>query len=215
MRPIEADADRSAASLDPAVVYDWLSTLLAREIPAEALRACAGGEIAAQLDFLAQAPGLAALAEQLRALSSDADAAARDLAGAYAFLFLGAGGGRGAPPYESSWRDPDRLTCRVEEAWMRALLRELDMRVAADFPEPADHVAIQLAAMAELSRRGNRGLREAEQAATLAARMAEWLPPFALACRRGDRHGFYGLVAEATAAFVIADADARTKAKSH
>jgi TorA-specific chaperone len=209
MRAIEADGNRPDAALHPAVVYDWLSALFAREVPAEALRACAGGEPAEQLEILAQAPGLAALTEHLRALSADADDAARNLAGDFAFLFLGVGGARGAPPYESSWRDPDRLTCRAEEAWMRRLLRDLDMHVAADFPEPADHVAVQLAAMAELSRRAEHSRREAEQAATLAARMAEWLPAFAHACRRGDRRGFYSLVAEAAAAFVDADSEAR------
>jgi TorA-specific chaperone len=213
MRPIEADADRCDAALDPSVVYDWLSALFSREIPAESLRSCAGGEAAAQLDILAQAPGLAALTERLRALSADADAAARDLAGDFAFLFLGVAGSHGAPPYESSWRDPDRLTCRAEEAWMRVLLRDLDMRVAADFPEPADHVAVQLAAMAELSRRADRSRRAHEQAATLAARMAEWLPTFSLACRRGDRSGFYTQLAEAAVAFVDADANARARLK--
>lgn len=197
-------------ALETAVIYDWLSALFAREVSAEALRACAAGEAAAQLDALAQVRGMAALTERLRALSADAEAAARDLAGAYAFLFHGVGAGRGAPPCESSWRDPDRLTCRAEEAWMRALLRELDMRLAADFREPADHVAVQLAAMAELSRSaGREGDRSAEQAATLAARMAGWLPDFARACRRGDRSGFYALLAEAAATFVSADALAR------
>ncbi len=208
MQPIDGDAALLDAPVDPASVYELLSALLAREITPAALRACAAGEAPAFLDMLEGARGMGPVAQMLRSLATEPEAASRDLAGAFAFLFLGVGAGRGAPPYESSWRDPDRLTCRAEEAWMRALLRALDLHVAAGFPEPADHVAVQLAAMAALSRRAESDVRAAQQAATLSARMAEWLPDFARACRRGDRTGFYACVAEAAAAFVAGDAKA-------
>ena len=214
MQAIEREAGLVDAPVDPALVYEFLSALFAREVTAAALSACGGGETAAQLDMLAGAPGMADVAERLHGLSAAPESASRDLAGAFAFLFLGVGARHGAPPYESSWRDPDRLTCRAEEAWMRALLRALDLRVAADFPEPADHVAVQLAAMGALSRRAESDARAAQQAATLSARMAEWLPDFAKACRRGDRTGFYACVAEAAAVFVAADAKARLSARS-
>jgi TorA-specific chaperone len=63
----------------------------------------------------------------------------------------------------------------------------LGMSVAADTQEPADHLPIQLAVLAELLRRGDAALahRFCEQ------QLRPWLPMFLDQCRARDPSGFY------------------------
>lgn len=188
-----SDAERIAA-------YGMLSDLFARELTAErivSLNAAAKGP-AAQL---ASRPEFAGIFARLEEFSKDPEAAVRELSGVFAFLFLGVGGRRGAPPYESVYSDDKGRTNQAAAGVMTALLAALDLKVLHNFPEPADHVAVELAVASALA---NSGTVE-EQVAFLKSRLNSWLGDFAFACVRGDRSQFYAQVALAAKDFTATD----------
>ncbi|AWB07161.1 hypothetical protein A6A40_19005 (plasmid) [Azospirillum humicireducens] len=104
-------------------------------------------------------------------------------------LFEGIFRQRSVPPYASLWDGTGRL-CGPAVDRMRAVLRDLDMHVQADCAEPPDHLAIQLAALAEAMRQ-----RRAEAVADLAEQMLVWVGRFATALIRADGVGYYGNLA--------------------
>ncbi len=199
-------AEMTATTLpdaDRAMVYRLLSDLFARELRADGIVALAGaaeGEAAA----LASLPQLQPVFVRIREMAEQPDRAALDLASAFAFLFLGLGGRNGAPPYESVHRDAGGLVAGEPTAKMERELAELDIHIQKAFPEPADHVAIELAVAATLA---ETGAPKERQAAFLTERLAGWLPDFAAACAHGDRTGFYAAVSKAAADFVFTDLD--------
>lgn len=186
-----------------AIVYRLLSELFARELPAErlgALAEAAEGPAAA----MAQDAALRPLFDRIRALGETPPAAERELTGAFAFLFLGAGGPQSAPPYESVFTSDSGRTCQAPAAEMARELAALDLHVEQAFPEPADHVAVELAVVAALI---ESGVPVERQSAFLKERLNSWLPLFAAACARSDRSGFYSAAAGAAANFVADDLD--------
>jgi TorA-specific chaperone len=76
-------------------------------------------------------------------------------------------------------------------AEMQALLARLDLSASGLPHEPPDHVAVQLAVLAELLRRGD----TAGQIELLDAHLLRWTPDFCNACTRADRHGLYAAAA--------------------
>ncbi|QCN96112.1 hypothetical protein D3093_13070 [Azospirillum argentinense] len=104
-------------------------------------------------------------------------------------LFEGIFRQRSVPPYASLWDGTGRL-CGPAVDRMQAALRDLDMRVGADCVEPPDHVAIQLAALAEAMRQ-----RRTATVADLLDQMRVWTGRFAGALIRADGVGYYGNLA--------------------
>lgn len=195
-QPTETGAARVAA-------YRWLSALFARPPDAAALAVYAGADGAALLDALAADPALAPAAEKLRARSREADlrAAALTLAGAFERLFSGVGGRRTASPYASVHTSERGLTHQEAMAEAQRDLDGLGLHVAG-LAEPPDHVAVLLAAMAELA---ERGAPEPEQAAFLERHLLRWTGGLRDDCRAFDRDGFYAAAAAATDDFIRAD----------
>lgn len=104
-------------------------------------------------------------------------------------LFEGIFRQRSVPPYASLWDGTGRL-CGPAVDRMRAVLRDLDMHVQADCAEPPDHLAIQLAALAEAMRQ-----RRTATVADLSDQMLVWAGRFAAALIRADGVGYYGNLA--------------------
>ena len=188
-----------------AAVYQWLAGLFARELTAEGLAAYRGVAGAAMLGALDEHPSLAPLVERLRGLAGEAAAdsvRAADLAGAFSRLFLGVGGRRSAPPYESAYSGAEGRLFQEPVARMIATIRDLDLHVAKDFPEPPDHLSVQLSVMAELVRRGD----VERQRRFLESRLLPWIGAFRDACAAFGGGGFYATAAESLVGFAREDA---------
>ena len=135
------------------------------------------------------------------------DTRALDLAAAFTRLFSGVAGQRTVPPYESFYaHDSGRLFQEPAEKSAETLAA-LGTRVSESFSEPADHVAVQLAIMAELVRRGGPRLKNlADQRRFLDRRLLSWVSDFRDACAEFDRSGFYAAAADSLVAFLRGDA---------
>jgi TorA-specific chaperone len=196
LEPLRKMDKRDAAR---STVYRLLSDLFAYEMSAEKISGLAqmsdaylGGETAS----------LAPLLGALAGLGQDPVAAERHLAGVFAFLFLGVGGKHSAPPYESVYRAGSDDAGQHPAAQISRVLRRLDLHITEVFPEPSDHIAIELAAAAAFI---ESGAPAEEQAGFLADHLQSWLPDFAKACEAGDSGGFYAIAAQAADRFVTLD----------
>ena len=89
-----------------------------------------------------------------RALSPDvpADDIARGLERTFTALFLGAGGPESLPPYESAHVSHSGLLFQEATGEMQQLLSRLGMSVERRCKEPPDHLAIEVATLAQLLR---------------------------------------------------------------
>lgn len=134
-----------------------------------------------QLDAQAQVQTLSTL------LTRDKpDALALHLERRYTALFEGIFRHRAVLPYESAWRKSD-----LAIAEMNDILRTLALHVDKNCCEPPDHLAIELAALAQaLSEQHYR------IAAELVERLASWVPNFSTALHLQDKDGFYAAAAD-------------------
>ncbi|MBL4557090.1 MAG: molecular chaperone TorD family protein [Rhodobacteraceae bacterium] len=151
-----------------------------------------GAEGAAVLDALAVEPSLAPAAEALaaRTRAQDRAAAALTLAGAFERLFSGQAGPRTASPYASVHTSARGLTHQAAMTEAARDLAAMEVHVAG-LAEPPDHIAVLLAAMAELVRRN---ATAAAQAEFLDRHLLGWIGAFAEDCRAFDRDGLYAAV---------------------
>ena len=189
-----------------AAVYRWLAGLFAREQTVESLRHYRSAEGRALLGALGEIAPLAPAAESVARSTTDIPEAdlpgrALDLAGDFARLFLGVGGRRTVPPYQSFYSSPEGRVMQAPAAAMQGALRQRNRRLAEAFPEPPDHLAVQLSMLAELVETAP----AAEQAAFLDTRLLGWIGEFAARCAAADRTGFYAVAARALADFAVAD----------
>lgn len=169
---------QSLPAADRAHLLAWLSSVFLREPSAEVvarLDADEGDQAVAALNAIPPvATEMRAMLDALRALKkregSDANAALA-LAGRFGTLFLGAGGPKAAHPYASVYEEGRTHGAATERA--AAFLATHDLGVGEGVPEPADHLGIQLAALAALAE------REAAADATAAAELRETQATFA------------------------------------
>ena len=96
----------------------------------------------------------------------------------YTALFEGVFPRRCALPYASAWQGSGRLY-DAPVARMQKLLQTLGMELAQTCHEPPDHLAVQLAALAQ----------------ALLVEM-DWMAPFCRAMARLDGEGYYGVMSE-------------------
>ena len=189
----ERDADP-----DLAVVADWLALqfLTPPDVARiEAGRSDQGQAALREIGMLLDRQDAAeALCHKL------ADGSAADVTVAlqrrYTALFEGIFRQRGLPPYASVWDGTGRLYGPAVGR-MQRLLRELDLRLDQSCCEPPDHLAIQLAALAEALRQGRSGLVPA-----LLSELA-WVDRFASYLTVADSNGYYEAVAQLLSAFVV------------
>lgn len=213
--PPKSVAVANLSKAERAGVYRWLSGLFAQEQTVDTLRHYRSGDGRALLEALRGIAPLAPAAAtvQLRVADvSDADlpGRARDLAGAFARLFLGVGGRQSAPPYQSFYTSSHGRLMQEPAAMMQAELRRRDTRLAEDFPEPPDHISVQLSVLAELVETAS----AAVQAEFLDARLLGWIGAFRDRCVEGDSTGFYAAAARSLVDFTHEDAAALRDADS-
>jgi TorA-specific chaperone len=195
-------------------VWRWLAGLFGGPLAEAAVESYRDGDGSEYLRELGQVPPLQPGIEQMqRGLQRlpHAAAGAAELARAYTLLFSGVGGAETVPPYQSAFTEGTFRLFGVAEAEMRRLLAKLDLHVAAPGNEPADHVATELAVMAELVARAP----QQEQRAFL-DRLQAWIPSFCEACTSLDRSGFYAGAAMVLAAFLRLQCDGgETRGAAH
>ncbi|MDT3672525.1 MAG: molecular chaperone TorD [Aromatoleum sp.] len=204
-------ADWQLACRQRALVYGWLSTLYAAEVPSKTLSAYFAGDAAPLLDGLA-ALGLDTEVRRLRAALAtlaEAQYPALELAADFAQLFL-LDNKTGASPYASVYDGEDPRFCGAAEARMRAFLAGSALAIRDEFKEPADHLAIHLAIVARLAEQhgdaDDVGAAASDAAAFLRDALLVWLPGFASRCDGAKpQFDFYPALAALTLAFVRQD----------
>lgn len=188
-------------------VWRWLSAIFAAPLDDEALAIChANVAFGAVAENSTLVPELRAMRDAMNALPLGTAGTAR-LARAYTLLFSGAGGPATIAPYESMFATSNGRLFGEPEARMRALLRDLDLHVASGPGEPADHVSIEFAVMAELA-------EDSGRRADLARHLDGWLGDFRHACAVVDETRFYAAAATLAAALARQESRAAESEKS-
>ena len=197
--------------------YDWFCALFARELDAAQIAAYGRGEAAPLLDACEQL-GLAGAATRVQQAIAGFSLFAQariELAADFAQLFL-LDQRSAALPYASFYLSEGQRLYGPQEEAMRAFLAEGGLQVQADFREPADHLAVYLAALAhwsrvtaELADVATQTAAARQQAEFLVTALLSWLPEFVARCQAiRVSSDFYPALAALLLAFVEADAAA-------
>lgn len=190
---------------DLAFVADWLAAQFLT--PPETARIAAAQSMAGQLALrrigarLGEPEAAQALCDLLA--TGTAVELATQLQRRHTTLFEGIFRHRAIQPYASLWDGTGRL-CGPAVGRMQAILRDLDMHLDRDCHEPADHLAIELAVLAEALRQG----RDDCLAAAL-AELRGWSGGFAAALIAADAQGYYANMARLLGALIDQMAQAR------
>mgnify|MGYP000302197174 CR=1 FL=1 len=134
----------------------------------------------------------------------------------YVRLFVAGPGGPLLPPYESSYRDPDRMTAGWIPLSLEREYAAAGLTLSPALHEPPDHISVELEYMAFLcgreaeaweQRDQGEGRKILEQESTFMDRhLSRWVPEFARNLK-AHQDGLYGAAGEAVAAYVHHDLD--------
>ena len=179
-----------------AIIYEWLSGLFEEALPTSRINSYQSGSGAHLLAVLAEDARLRHGVDRMRAaLSPDvpADDIARGLERTFTALFLGAGGPDSLPPYESAHVSHSGLLFQEATGEMQQLLSRLGMSVERRCKEPPDHLAIEVATLAQLLRLRAKSDSSALDgtAAAFVRRLFAWVSTFSQRCTALDPTGFY------------------------
>ena len=221
-KPITAEK----LGVDRAFVYRWLSGLFARELEGQVLNAYETPRGKALLHQLASDPLLSPLVSAVREILNDGarDDRVQELKSVFAKLFLGAGGMRSAPPYQSVYASEKGLLYQTPAMEMTELLRELQLSVDSSLKEPPDHLAIQLNVLAELIERTTnnasnrlppeRTRDNQTQLGFIERYLLSWLPVFRDDLRAHDPSQLYALAADTVLSVLQRDHEHLTRMES-
>ena len=149
----------------------------------------------------ALAPSVDALLATIREFGDTAQTESR-LNREFCLLFLGAGGPRSAPPYESYYNGSGRLF-QEPAGEMAKLLNASGMQMANDFRDAPDHLVVELSLLEEsILRLSDQHEAAIATARALHQRLQGWLPSFEADCRRNDGTGFYAAAAALLTALI-------------
>ena len=201
------------ASTQRAGLYGWFARLYAQEVSQQMFEShFADGGFApfaglAELGLGAEVQRLDAAIATLRAEQLPR----LELAADFAQLFL-LDGKTSALPYASAYAGTDSASplFGAAEARMRDFLAASGLSIQADFREPADHLAVPLALMAELAGAASSAedipTAAATQADFLRTAVLDWLPRFVERCQQArPRFDVYPALAALLLGFVRAD----------
>jgi TorA-specific chaperone len=135
--------------------------------------------------------------------SDENRAVSSKLVQSYTELFEGVSGPRTVLLYESAYHGDGHRLFQKPLSEMNATLEQLDMAVIHDCVEPADHLAIELAALGHAIR-----CEDTIETAALVARLAAWTPALSKSLETRDRIGFYAAAAKLLTAYLQALAEA-------
>lgn len=183
-----------------AAIYQWFSQLLFQELTEAQLVTLGGQESRGWITSLSAIPGLASDVKRFeRSLTRvlQRESRAQELAADFASLFLLAPP-VGVSPYAGHY---PHTTPAQERRQMKALLVEQELAPREN--EAADHIAIQLALMAEQI---GREAPAATQCYFLQHHILCWAPLFMASCQQRDAEGFYVLAVVMMVHFMREDA---------
>lgn len=192
-------------------IYQLLSSLFAKEIDHKILHDLTSeqakqfwAQLGSEAEFKTDVDTLVA---ELAKLNSDK--ALLELAADYCGLFL-VGTKHSASPYASLYLDnksakkgDEPLLFGEQHQQMTQFLKQSQLQVQSEFPEPADHLAVILAYVAHLCIHSN----EAEQLSFIEANLANWLNNFVAKVTEVDSGNFYQALARLTCSWVKSDAE--------
>lgn len=178
-------------------LYNWLARVFSREQTTLVLAGYQSEDGKAALSLFAETPQFRKDIHEIIALTEnwkDLEKAEMMLAVEYSRLFL-IGGPEQVPAHESVYTSKRARICQQATTDMENMLRRFGMS-AAGFPEPADHIGIELEFLASLTAAGTEN-GEAEQARRelLSRHLLVWAPEFCRLCALRDRTGFYSAAA--------------------
>lgn len=190
----------SSVTSPRAAIYQWFSQLLFQELTEAQLVTLGSRESRAWIASLSTIPGLASDVKRFeRSLTRvlHREARAQELAADFASLFLLAPP-VGVSPYAGHY---PHTTPAQERRQMNALL--VEQALAPRENEASDHIAIQLALMAEqISREAS----VATQYYFLQHHILCWAPLFMASCQQRESEGFYVLAVAMIVHFMHEDA---------
>ncbi|MCL1137786.1 molecular chaperone TorD [Shewanella pneumatophori] len=192
-------------------IYQLLSSLFAREIDHKTLHDLTSeqaqqfwAQLSSESEFKADVNTLVAELARLKT-----DKALLELAADYCGLFL-VGTKHSASPYASLYltdkpakKGDEPLLFGEQHQQMTQFLKQSQLQVQSEFPEPADHLAVILAYVAHLCTHST----EAEQHDFIKANLANWLNNFVAKVTEVDTGNFYQALARLTYAWVKSDAE--------
>jgi len=121
----------------------------------------------------------------------------------YADLFLNAGENP-VLPYESFYADREPTLYGEPLFKMREFLRKHGLHKDPDYPEPEDHISVELDFLAELNRREMAGDRSTvDTRADFGRRHLAWRTEFCAVLHSADKSGFYKALAEFTLGYLF------------
>lgn len=205
--------DWSFAGRQRTMLYEWFSTLFAREVSEEMVNALMAGETESILGGLADL-GLRPEVERLKrsvAIIKETALARLELAADFAQLFL-LDGKTGALPYASVYEPTNEGASLYAEpeARMKDFLASCALAIQSDFREPADHLSVYLALMARLAGQdadsNNIAAAALDQAIFIRTGLLNWLPLFVQRCQQATpQFDFYSALAALLVGFVLED----------
>ncbi|MCL1051505.1 molecular chaperone TorD [Shewanella abyssi] len=197
-------------------VYQLLSSLFAKEIDHKTLHELTStqaqafwSQLAAEADFKADVDVLVAEFAKL-----NSDKALLELAADYCGLFL-VGTKHSASPYASLYLTSKSLTDKPvtkgdepllfgeQHQQMTQFLKQSQLQVQSEFPEPADHLAVILAYVAHINTHSS----NQQQLQFIGDNLANWLGTFVAKVAKVDTGQFYIALAQLTLAWVKSDVE--------
>ncbi|GIU31792.1 molecular chaperone TorD [Shewanella schlegeliana] len=192
-------------------IYQLLSSLFAKEIDHKTLHDLTSEQ--AQ-NFWAQLGSESAFKADVNILVAElatlnTDKALLELAADYCGLFL-VGTKFSASPYAGLYLDnkptengDEPLLFGEQHQQMTQFLKQSQLQVQSEFPEPADHLAVILAYVAHLCIHSD----EAVQLSFIEANLTNWLSRFVDKVTEVDNGNFYQALARLTLSWVKSDAE--------
>lgn len=210
-KPPLSRAEWRLAGTQRALVYRWLATLYAAEVPAPMLESYLANAAGPLFDGFA-AMGLQAETKRMQAAIDSlrrVPLARLELAADFAQLFL-LDAASGALPYASAHEGGSARLCGTAETRMRSTLADHGLSIDARFREPADHLAVSLALFAHLLEEqggtDDPAAAASEQAGFVQEHLLCWLPRFCARCEQdGTQFDFYPALAALMLAFMRED----------
>lgn len=192
-------------------IYQLLSSLFAKEVDHKTLHELTSTQAQAFWSQLAEEPNFKAdvdvLVAELAKLNSDK--ALLELAADYCGLFL-VGTKNSASPYASLYltdtpvdKGDEPLLFGEQHQQMTQFLKQSQLQVQSEFPEPADHLAVILAYVAHITMHTS----NQQQLEFIRDNLTNWLATFVAKVAKVDTGKFYIALAQLTLAWVNSDLD--------
>lgn len=171
-----------------AAILDWFSQLFIAPPSRSLLEQCCSDKIMAFLSEFGKTLEVPELTKTIADFfrNHSIDELDRTLSQQFISLFDGAGGPSSVPPYESYYKDANGRLFQIPYVEMLDSLSRMDVSVKAAFKEPADHLALEIAALAEAFRQQDETLIN-----SLVLRLMNWVPQMSTAVSEVAGVSFY------------------------